>query len=304
MQKIIPCLWFNNEAEEAANFYTSIFKGGKIGKISRYDKASAEASGRPEGSALTVEFEIEDCTFTGLNGGSNFQINPSISFIISRETEEEINELWEKLSEGGKILIPLDSYPFSKRYGWVQDKYGVSWQLILPGMNGEPRPSLVPSMLFVNENFGRAEEAINLYTSVFKDAKVGAMFRYEADSTKPNKEGAVMYADFYLLGQWFAAMDAAMEHKFQFNEGVSLQVMCKSQEEVDHYWQNLTAGGGEESMCGWLKDKFGVSWQIVPTILPKILNNPDKEKSGRVMKAMLQMKKIDIEALEKAQNGE
>ena len=159
MQKITPCLWFDSNAEEAVNFYISIFKNSKIGKISRYGKEGYEIHGKPEGTVLTVEFEINGQTFTALNGGPTFK----------------------------------------------------------------------------------------------------------------------------------------------FNEAISFQVHCESQNEVDHYWEKLSQGGDEKAQqCGWLKDKYGVSWQIVPTVLGDMLQDKDPKKSGRVMNALLQMKKIDIRALEKA----
>lgn len=161
MQKITPFLWFDNQAEEAAKFYVSIFKNSKVGEITRYDEAAAQASGRPAGSAMTVEFELEGQRFTGLNGGPTFK----------------------------------------------------------------------------------------------------------------------------------------------FTEAVSFAVSCETQEEVDYFWSKLTADGGAESQCGWLKDKFGLSWQITPKILIELLKDKDKAKSQRAMKAMLQMRKIDIAKLEEAAAG-
>ena len=158
MQKITPFLWFDNQAEEAAKFYASVFKNSKVGKILRYNEAAAKAAGGAVGSVLTIEFEIEDQTFTALNGGPDFKFNESISFVVN----------------------------------------------------------------------------------------------------------------------------------------------CDTQKEVDYFWENLTADGGEESACGWLKDKFGVSWQITPTILIDMLHDKDAERAERVMHAMLQMQKIDIAKLKAA----
>ncbi len=161
MQKIITCLWFDNQAEEAVKFYASIFKNSKIGKTARYDKASSEASGRPEGSVLTITFELEGREFLALNGGPHFK----------------------------------------------------------------------------------------------------------------------------------------------FTEAISLVVNCDDQSEIDEYWNKLTADGGEESMCGWLKDKFGLSWQIVPAILGELITDKDAARSQRVMEALLKMKKLDIHELKKAYDG-
>lgn len=297
MQKITSFLWFDNQAEEAVNFYCSVFKNSKTGKVARYDEAGSKAAGRPVGSVMTASFQLEGHEFVALNGGPIFKINPSISFIVNCRTASDVEELWNKLIEGGTALMPLDKYPFSEKYGWLQDKYGLSWQLIVA--MGEIKQTIIPSLMFVGKVAGRAEEAINFYTSIFKNSTVGNIFRYGAGQ-QPDKEGTVMFADFTLNGQWFAAMDSAHEHKFNFNEAISFMVNCETQEEVDYYWNKLTGNGGQESQCGWLKDKFGVSWQITPTVLTKYINDPDAKKAKRVMQAMLQMKKIEIAPLEEA----
>lgn len=154
----------------------------------------------------------------------------------------------------------------------------------------------ITPMLWFDNN---AEEAVNLYTSVFKDAKIGKISRYGKEG--PGPEGAVMTAEFELFGQQFVALNAGP--MFKFTEAISFVVNCENQEEVDYYWNRLTADGGQESMCGWLKDKFGLSWQITPTILMKLTADPDKKKAGRVMQAMMKMKKIDIAKIEEAARG-
>lgn len=297
-QKITPNLWFNTQAEEAANFYVSLFKNSKVGHINRYDKAAAEVSGQPEGSAMTVPFELAGQHFLALNGGPQFKFSPAISFFVYCDTEAEVDTLFAKFSEGGSILMPLQAYPFSDKYGWVQDRYGLSWQLYL----GAPRGwKIVPSLLFVGEQCGQAEEAMQLYTSLFEEAQIEGITRYGEDEA-PEIEGSVKHASFWLSGQEFMAMDSNREHDFAFNEAISFIVDCQDQEEVDYFWQKFTAAG-EEGPCGWLKDKYGVSWQIVPQRLTELLADDDQEKAGRAMQAMLQMKKIDIEQLEQAYRG-
>ena len=194
--------------------------------------------------------------------------------------------------------MPLQEYPFSKRYGWIQDKFGVSWQLILTNPEGEPRPFIIPSLLFVGDVAGRAEEAGDFYTSVFKDSKRGALARYPA-GMEPDKEGTIMFSDFQLEGQWFTAMDSAHAHAFAFNEGISLVVRCDSQEEINYYWEKLSAVP-ESEQCGWLKDKFGVSWQITPSRMDEMMRDGTPEQIKRVTEAFLQMKKFDIATLEQA----
>jgi predicted 3-demethylubiquinone-9 3-methyltransferase (glyoxalase superfamily) len=142
---------------------------------------------------------------------------------------------------------------------------------------------------------GRAEEAMNFYTSIFKNAKIGRVTRY--GDAGPGPKGTVMSATFELEGQEFMALNAGPQ--FKFSPAISFFVDCKTQEEVDELWEKLSAGGKTER-CGWLTDKFGLSWQIIPSILGELLSDKDPEKSQRVMKAMLQMDKIDIAGLKRA----
>ena len=273
-----------------------LFRISGIRTTSRYGKAAAEATGIAEGTALTVDFELDGQVFTALNGGPQFTPNPSVSFFVYCRTKEEADSLWNRLSEGGMALMPLGEYPFSPWYGWVQDRFGVSWQVNF-AENGFSR-RFVPSLLFVGGHYGRAREAIAFYTSVFRDSQRGTLVSYGADQP-PDREGAVQYADFQIEGQQFIVMDSALEHQFDFNEAVSFLVNCRDQEEVDYYWNRLSAVPEAEA-CGWLKDKFGISWQIVPVILGELMSDPDTGRSERVTRAMLRMKKIDIRTLQQA----
>ncbi|MEX2574957.1 MAG: VOC family protein, partial [Balneolaceae bacterium] len=257
MQKISSFLWFDNQAEEAVNFYTSIFKNSKVMGTTHYDQYSAEASGRPIGSLMSLSFQIEGQEFEALNGGPVFTPNPSVSFFVLCETESEVDTLWEELSQSGKVLMELDQYEWSKKYGWVEDRYGISWQLALGKME-EVGQKITPSLMFVGPQAGRAEEAINFYSSVFNNTGITGIMRYEAGGQDP--EGTVAHAQFTLEGQTFMAMDSALDHDFSFSEAISFMVICKSQQEVDNYWEKLSEGGDENAQqCGWLKDKFGVS---------------------------------------------
>jgi len=216
------------------------------------------------------------------------------------ESIHETNELWNKLMEGGKVLMPIDKYPWSERYGWVKDKYGVTWQVMVDGTDSNSQ-SITPSLLFTNDVLGRAEEAIDFYTNLFP----GSATTIKAPYPEGNEyAGKLMYASYNIAGYDMVSMDGPGGHDFIFNEGISLVVDCKDQEEVDYYWNKLTADGGQESMCAWLKDKYGVSWQIVPAKLGELMGSPDREKAGRVMQAMLKMKKIVIADLQKAYDGD
>lgn len=302
MQKIVPHLWFDKEAKEAAEFYVSVFPDSRVTSMRTLKNT-------PSGDADVVSFELAGFSFMAISAGPFFKPNPSISFILnfdpSRDDKarERLDELWGKLSAGGKALMPLQEYPFSKRYGWIEDKYGVSWQLMLTDPAGEPRPFIIPSFLFTGAVAGRAEEAMDLYISAFEEGKRGFTARYPAGSA-PDKEGWIMFADFTLFGQWFAAMDSAPEHghKFSFSEGISLIVRCETQEEIDTYWEKLSAVP-ESEQCGWLKDKFGVSWQIVPMAMDRMMEEGDEESIARVTEAFLKMKKFDIAELERAYEG-
>jgi predicted 3-demethylubiquinone-9 3-methyltransferase (glyoxalase superfamily) len=301
-QKILPVLWFGRRADEAARFYTAVFRNSGLGYTSRYGKAGARISEMPEGSIMTVDFKIGTQSFMALNGEPLFKFNPSISFLVACKTRSEVDSLWVKLSEGGGLpLMELGAYPFSERYGWIQDKYRLSWQVMLMGER-ETKQKIIPTLMFVGEQCGDAETAINFYTGIFGNSAVGEITRYGKEE-EPDKKGTVKHGSFTLEGQQFAAMDSAHEYNFSFNEAISFMVQCLNQKEIDYYWQKLTAHGGHEGVCGWLKDKFGVSWQVAPVILSEMLRDPDKEKVERVTRAFLKMKKFDIRELEKAYSG-
>lgn len=301
MQKIIPYLWYDKEAVEATNFYVSVFGGDS--KVNSVNKIT----GTPSGDCDIVSFKLWGYEFMSISAGPYFKPTPAISFMVNfdpsqdKDAAKEIDEIWAKLSEGGKVMMDLGEYPFSKRYGWLADKYGFSWQLILTNPEGEKRPFIIPAMLFVNNKCGEAEEASDFYLSVFKDSKRGAIVRYPTGS-EPNKEGTVMFTDFKLEGQWFAAMDGGGKHDFDFNEAVSLIVNCEDQKEIDYYWERLSAVP-EAEQCGWLKDKYGISWQIVPRLMDKMMKKGTREQIDRVTQAFLPMKKFDLAVLQMAYEG-
>lgn len=272
---VYPCLWFDGNASEAAAFYCSVFKNSSI--ISE--------------NPMVVTWNIYGKKIMGLNGGPMYSINPSISFFVLCESIEETNSVWDKLLAGGSVLMPIDKYFWSERYGWVKDKFGMTWQVSVVEKAGDP-PRLTPSLLFTQSQFGKAGEAIQHYTGIFENASVNVLFPYpEGDANA----GKVMYAEFKINDYLLIAMDGPGEHAYTFNEGVSLVVQCDTQQQIDHYWNSLVAGGGQESQCGWLKDKYGVSWQIVPSVLEKLMSDP--QKAPGVIQAFLKMKKFDIATL-------
>ena len=296
MQKIIPHLWFDDQAEEAADFYTALFKNSRKGAVTRYGKAGAKVSGRPQGSVLTVTFELEGQRFIALNGGPVFSFTPAVSFFVGCETPDELDELWRRGSKGGTVLMELDKYPFAEKFGWFQDKYGLSWQVIL----ARRAQKIAPCLMYVGPQAGKAEEAMKHYVSTFPGSAVSRVDRYGPGG--PDREGLVSHGVFSLSGREFIAMDSTLPHAFNFTEAISFLVACEDQKEIDGLWQKLTAGG-EEGQCGWLKDRFGVSWQISPRILSDWLQDADPERTERVWQVLLPMKKIDLEALRRAYEG-
>ncbi len=191
--------------------------------------------------------------------------------------------------------MPLDAYPFNPRFGWVQDRFGVSWQLAVSEAETAGQPSITPSLLFVGANCGKAEEAIGFYTSVFRNSAVGHILRY-GPGQAPDQEGTVMHADFVLEDQRFAIGDSAWPHEFAFNEAISFIVNCEDQAEIDTYWERLSAVP-EAEQCGWLKDQYGLSWQIVPAAMGEMMSTGSPEQIARVTQAFLPMKKFDLAVL-------
>jgi predicted 3-demethylubiquinone-9 3-methyltransferase (glyoxalase superfamily) len=283
IEKITPFLWFDTQAEEAANFYVSVFGNSSVKKVVRNGEA-----------VMVVDFLLDGQKFTALNAGPMFKFNPSISFFVVCETEAETDLVWQKLSEGGQVMIPLEKQVWSEKYGFLQDRYGLAWQISL-GEIAEVGQKITPSLLFTGPQQGQGAAAVQLYTALFGESSITGIQRYEAGEEGP--EGWVKHAQFQLEGQTFMIMDNPMNQAYTFNEAISFVVNCGTQAEVDFFWNGLIADGGEESNCGWLKDKFGVSWQIIPEALPLLLADPDPAVAQRAMNAMLKMRKIEIEKL-------
>ena len=299
MKTIIPHFWFDKQAVEAAEFYTSLLPNSTVINTARIHNT-------PSGDCDIVTFTLAGQTFMAISAGPVFSFNPSISFHINCKTVEDVNQLWEKLKVGGTILMDLGEYPFSKRFGWLNDKYGLSWQIIYAG----ERPihqTITPALTFVGRVVGCAEEAMKLYTSVFAEktgvahSKIITTTRY-GNTGGPDKEGTIQLASFMLGGLEFVAMDSAYDHQFAFNEAVSLIIPCDTQKEIDYFWEKLSADPKAEQ-CGWLKDKFGVSWQVWPAVIGEMMRQGTQAQIDRVTQAFLPMKKFDIATLEKAFNA-
>jgi predicted 3-demethylubiquinone-9 3-methyltransferase (glyoxalase superfamily) len=290
MQTITPHLWFDKEAQEAAALYASIFKDSRI-------KNKATLHNTPSGTVDLLTIELMGQEFRLLNAGPLFKFTPAVSFLVACGTKDEVDALWNELSKGGSALMELGEYPFSERYGWTNDRYGLSWQVMFKG-NREFKQKITPTLMFVDEQCGRAEEAINFYASVFHNAEVSHILRY-GKNEEPDKEGTIKHAGVVLEGESFAVMDSARAHNFTFNEAISFMVHCHTQEEIDYFSSKLSADRSAEQ-CGWLKDKLGLSWQIVPRVMDEMLMNKNEEALARVTEAFLKMKKFDIAKLNEA----
>ena len=290
MQKIVPHLWFDKEAGEASEFYMTLFTDSKlVDKTVLYDT--------PSGTAEMFTIELAGQEFILLSAGPYFKFTPAVSFVIACNSVEETESFWNKLIENGMPLMSLDSYPFSKKYGWLIDRYGLSWQIMYVG-DAKINQKITPSLMFVGEQCGYAEEATDFYTTVFENSAIRDINRY-TEEVPPNKAGSAKLISYTLENQEFTAMDSSYEHGFTFNEAISFLVNCDNQEEIDYYWNKLSFDP-EAEQCGWLKDRYGLSWQIVPTILNDMMQEKNPEKMAKVTEAFLRMKKFDIAELKMA----
>jgi predicted 3-demethylubiquinone-9 3-methyltransferase (glyoxalase superfamily) len=279
---IFPCVWFESNGSEAAAFYAGIFPNTEL----------------VSDNGMVQMLRINGQSMMFLTAGPMFKPNASISFLIANMDEKETERLYALLADDGIALMPLDSYPFSKKYGWVRDKYGITWQLYA-GEKGDTDQYFTPTLMFIGANNGRAKEAISYYTTLFPHSKTEGIMEYGAGGENDIAEN-VQHAQFSIDGYTLGCMDSSLDHQFNFDEGISFQVLTKDQEETDYYWNSMTQEGGAESMCGWLKDKFGVSWQIVPQRLVELLQQSDKAKAQKAGQALMKMKKIIVADLEAA----
>ncbi len=276
IKPLSTCIWFDGKSKEAFLFYKEVF--GDVELISE--------------NPFAVNYNLFGRHFMHLNGGPGYSINPSISFFISAESQAELESIWVNLIQGGNVLMPLGEYPWSTQYGWCSDKYGVNWQLML---GHESSCKVMPNLMFTGDNSGKADEAIRFYTGLFDQSNIIHISHYE--EAEPDVTGHIKYAQFELNGLPFGAMDSSADHKFNFNEAVSFVITVDTQEEIDNYWNHF-AEGGKPGRCGWIKDKYGVSWQVVPSILGKLMTNP--ATAPKATYAFMQMSKFIIADLEEA----
>lgn len=304
MSRITPNIWCNRTAEEAARFYIDTFRD-----VQEVSRTHYPTEGLPDfqqsfaGQVVSLELLIHGCPVGFINADDTFRPNPAAGLMVhlseahADDPIAEIDRIHDRLIDGGRALMPLDEYPFSPRYAWIEDRYGVSWQLFVPQPGAEPRPFLVPALLFSGPAQNRCEEALATYVSLFEGAEAGVVVPYP-EQTGPARAGAVMFSETRLgpasgdptAEPWLTAMDSGAEQPFTFSEGFSLMVRARDQAEIDRLWETLSAVPQKEA-CGWCCDAYGVSWQIVPEDIDRIMEAPGAHQR------MLAMKKIDIAGL-------
>ncbi len=281
MQKIYPCLWFDQQAEQAAAYYTAVF-GGTVDHVARY----VDDVHKPQGSVMTVDFTIAGRRFTALNGGPEFSFTPAISFLVDCESPKIVERLWKFLSTDGKVLLPLAEYPFSKYFGWVQDRYGVAWQLRWRPTKTPLRIS--PMVMFANERLGHAKAAMDEWVSWFENSEI----------LDEIMTGDLLWQGIFNLGGYpFRVIDSEEKRDYDFSPAISFCVECRDQAEIDRLWEKITANG-QELECGWAEDAYGVSWQIFPASWNTLVDPSHPERAAAVTKEMYTMKKIDIARLQ------
>ncbi|HAC15022.1 MAG TPA: hypothetical protein DCE78_03640 [Bacteroidetes bacterium] len=272
---LYPCLWFDGEAREAADFYGTLFPNTRV----------------TLDNGMVVMFEVDGRRIMGLNGGPLYKKNDAISlFAYCGGDEAYIDRLYAGLMDGGTALMPLGSYPWTSKYAWVRDRFGVSWQLDIDPINSDQH--IVPAMLFVNEKQNLIQEARDFYLGIFPDSKPLMESPYDAYMGKPS--GTLLFAQYKLRNTVMNAMSRHMVHDFDFNPGVSIVIECETQKEIDHFWESL-GRDGRFDRCGWLSDKYGVSWQIIPSKLGALMSNP--KTAPHVGEVLLSMNKIEIQPL-------
>lgn len=294
MQRIVPNVWCQGNAAEVGGFYARIFP-----EASSETTAYYPSEGLPDfqrefaGRELVVDVSIRGFRIRLINAGNEFRPTPALSFLVNIDPANyggqvetargEVDRMWAELSDGGTVRMELGQYPYSPYYGWIEDRYGVNWQFMLTDSAAEERLFVLPDLLFTGSE-PRARAAIDFYTGLIQDSAIGNVFPH------PEQPGALAFADFTLAGQVFAAMDGGADHEFDFTPGLSLEISCDDQAEIDRLWEALSAVP-EAEQCGWCVDRFGVNWQVVPANLGDLMERPG------AYERMLGMKKLIIDDL-------
>jgi len=287
MSNIIPHLWFDTEAAEAAEFYLSVFPDAT-------KRSQTVIKDTPSGDCDFLHIELFGQEFMLISAGPYFTVNDSISFLIDCESDQEAFELYTKLLDDPEPLRMIDEIDFSE-IQWINDRYGISWMIQCSSTN--PKRRISPVLQFVGSLCGKMEEAVDFYVSTFNDASI-------VSTTYTVNDGGIGESIFHeiiaftLEGRSFFAMEKFTVDEMPFNEAVSLLIECETQKEIDKYWTSLSAVP-EAEQCGWLKDKYGLSWQVSPRIMNEMMLDDNDERLNAVTQSILQMKKLDMDELQR-----
>jgi predicted 3-demethylubiquinone-9 3-methyltransferase (glyoxalase superfamily) len=299
MQKIVPHLWYDSEAETAARTYVDLVPGSALGAVVRYPEAGREIHGREPGTVMTVDFRLGDTSLLALNGGPIFRFTHAGSLFVALEDRADVDRLWHGLAEGGRELMPLGRYDWSEHYGWLADRWGLSWQIAL-GERAAVGRTVSPALLFGGARAGQARAALDLYAETFPGAGLDGVLHHDGSGKDPAT--SIAHAQLDIDGQKLMVMES-VESEAGFTEAFSLLVNCEDQAEIDRLWAALSAVPEAEA-CGWLKDRFGVSWQIAPRVLGEMMTSGDRAAVERLTAAFMPMKKLDLATLQRAFAGE
>lgn len=286
MQPIIPHLWYDTEAKEAVAFYVDLF-GGKL-------DWTYTITDTPSGDSDLIQFQLGDMTLAAISAGPYFKLNESMSLMVNVASKDEVTRLNQALSEGGRILMPLAEYPFSPYYVWLEDRFGLSWQLSYAPDLDKPYQFDI-CLLFSQDQVGLAQPMLDYYKDKLPQASVGQL-SYYGEGEAAVEAAKLNYAELLVAGQKMIVMDHGYGGEASFNEAFSLMVYVDSQDELNFYYDLLSAVP-EAEMCGWVKDQFGISWQIVPRILMEAYDTASPETVKAVNDAVLQMRRLDFDQI-------
>ena len=288
---LMPAFWCNGTLAEQTRAYAGLFPGALI-------------DGRPAAvwgpGAMAALLTLDGCDVQLIDGGPMYAPTPALSLFVQRQTEAGVRALWDGLADGGTVLMPLDAWPWARLFGWVQDRWGVTWPVNLGPLHEVGR-AITPYLTFTGPAAGKARAALDLYARALPGLTVDGI--HDHDGSGPDPAGTVMHAQIRLRGGTMMLSDSAHPHAWGFTPGTSLSVLCDTQDQVDRLWDLLSSEGGQPARCGWLTDPFGVSWQIVPRLLHDTMLTGTADQKARLVAAFLPMGKLDIATLAAAIHG-
>ncbi|HFI0156087.1 TPA: VOC family protein [Streptococcus suis] len=287
MQPIIPHLWYDTEAKEAVAFYVDLFGGNVDWTYTITDT--------PSGDSDLIQFQLGDMTLAAISAGPYFKLNESMSLMVNVASKDEVTRLYQALSEGGRVLMPLGEYPFSPYYVWLEDRFGLSWQLSYAPDLDKPYQFDI-CLLFSQDQVGLAQPMLDYYKDKLPQASVGQL-SYYGEGEAAVEAAKLNYAELLIAGQKMIVMDHGYGGEASFNEAFSLMVYVDSPDELNFYYDLLSAVP-EAEMCGWVKDQFGISWQIVPRMLMEAYDTASPETIKAVNDAVLTMKRLDFATIQ------